>query len=180
MRIAFSTQSPTILQVWHETQQMIVDWQHKTSDFAAHYGGTPARLQRTGILSLVGIYTDQPTEGEWIFDKHHNFWKPNRRFKTGREIHDEMEELVVHNLRFLPGMPDIAFENGRWYEASIGEYDGTLWVGWDCPIEVLRDNIWSRIDLSDDLWTQQPLSSYYLALEAHEKEQACSSPSSEG
>lgn len=167
MQIAFSTESPAVLDAWTDILGRIQIWRDEIHAFADERGSQPMSIQRTGSLDFVGLTADNAPSNGWRMDSKWNFWVPNRKTAEGRRLHDQMEKLTVKGTRTLPGMPDIAFHNGRWYEARLGELGTTMWAGWGCTLDVLRENTWSATKLDEAVWQQRPLSHFYAAEESY-------------
>lgn len=166
MEIAFSSADPGVLAEWEAASERYRVAYAAAFVFAFEFGALPIRMDRGHEIALVGVQRKDSPGKEWRWNKRLNAWTPDKRTKAGRSLDERMGEIVAKGQRRLPGMPDIAFNAGRWYTPEMGVYDGMMWVAWACPIEVLRDNAWSNIKTDERRWIQRPLSEFYAAKEA--------------
>ncbi|WP_304455919.1 hypothetical protein [Nocardiopsis sp. YSL2] len=155
--------------------QAIEDRKAALAAFLERHGfhlDTEVYARDEGTDRVVGVRNSHPdvTPYGWRVDRRHSdAIVPNLRTRHGKKIDEQLAGIPHANGRkFLPGgMPDHCLAGHVLMHPSVEVLDGHLFVGW--PRE-LPEKIQGRID--GTVWREIPLSTYHLAREAAEVEEA--------
>lgn len=170
---------------YRSTATQVLEWAQHRSDLLAEANAKLDRLRtdhpdhrvyicRTANgygVAFAGLGGAEPPGPLWRLDRRRNVWVAHRGSKAGKELQRRLDDITT-NVHEMPGMPDTAVDltSGRWYHPELFFDNSAVWVRWVCGARTVEESDWSRQRFDLNIWEQVPLSSYYAALEASNKE----------
>lgn len=169
--LALSSAAPAVLAAWEDYLRYADIVAARRATLSERYGRR-LMVNRLGLghgTRVVGFEEFESdvdgqilgNNGELRVPKKGPPWNtvvPNARRKAGKDLAAELETLSMEGPD-LPGMPSFQIVGLRGLAPALTRHEGQVWAFW-------ADDIRAQVDL--DLWSVEPLSVYYAAIEARE------------
>ena len=178
--VAYRSDHESVTQAWEEYLAHANEIRERRNQFSDRYGRR-LMVNRLGfghgtrVVGLEILEDDKPGDlvgpgGEFRVPKNHErAAKPNIRRKAGKSLEGELRTLTIEGPQ-LPGMPDWTLVGMRSLSPALMLHDDAVWAFWGDDITADRDGeqVGTRM-INTTLWTPIPLSQYYTAKEAYER-----------
>lgn len=155
--VAYSSSAPEVVAAWEEFKEHKAEVAERRKAVADKYGrALMVRSDWDHGNKVAGFAMgDEPYDEKAFKVTKYTTLEPRMSTKAGKAVAAELAELNQRGIKF-PGMPSWFFGGLRVFAPAVFEHDGTLWLYWADEPDPPADKA---------LWTEQPLSSYYLAKE---------------
>jgi hypothetical protein len=171
--------------------QVVGSWKAACDALTAYVAETDAALARAGLNdrkvyrstnswsygAVRGIAIDDGAEVPRGWRMTTRYAVPDKRIKAGKEIAATLDAITHPGAptRHLPGMPEDAINrNGSFSGPSVRvlENGAAIYAEWSMDPDGRESFMHGKAVVDHSLWEPAPLSEYYAAREASEKERA--------